>query len=134
MRNTRKDQHGFEIISVENRYMLIPGKPVWEKLKPHYKQQKNINLSGAALETVAIVAYRQPITISQISVFRGVQSASIVDQLCRRGFLKIVGKKEAPGNPMEYGTTDLFLSRFGLASLRDLPKLEAEYQKMFEMI
>lgn len=80
-------------------------------------------LSPAALETLALVAYRQPVARSQISEIRGVDSESAIHTLERLGLIAEQGRLELPGNPAVYGTTDLFMEKMGLGSLADLPPL-----------
>lgn len=83
-------------------------------------------LSAAALETLAIVAYRQPVTRAEIEAIRGVRSESALVALLERGLIEEVGRKDAPGRPVLFGTTERFLAAFGLDSLDDLPPLPAE--------
>lgn len=85
-------------------------------------------ISGAALETLAIVAYRQPVTKAEIEAVRGVQAGPILRSLVDRGLVKVTGRADVPGAPLEYGTTRDFLDRFGLGSLEDLPR-DAELTK-----
>ncbi|HDY70549.1 MAG TPA: SMC-Scp complex subunit ScpB, partial [Nitrospirae bacterium] len=80
-------------------------------------------LSMAALETLAIIAYRQPVTKAEIDQFRGVGSDGVVKNLLDRRMIRVVGKKEAPGRPLLYGTTREFLLHFGLTDLSDLPTM-----------
>jgi len=82
-----------------------------------------VRLTRAQLEALAIVAYRQPITRPEIDDIRGVDSGSALKVLLERGLLKILGKKEEPGRPLLYGTTQAFLEFFGMSTLRDLPTL-----------
>jgi len=90
---------------------------LWEGRKPRYTR--------AFLETVAIIAYKQPVTRGEIEDIRGVAaSTSIVRQLLDRDWIKPVGKKEVPGRPTLYGTTDTFLDYFGLRSINELPEFE----------
>jgi segregation and condensation protein B len=81
-------------------------------------------LSTAALETLAIVAYRQPVSRSQISSLRGVNVDGVVRLLEQRGYIQAVGRAEGPGQPVLFGTTDLFLERLGIDSLDALPPIE----------
>jgi segregation and condensation protein B len=81
-------------------------------------------LSTAALETLAIVAYRQPVSRGQISSLRGVNVDGVTRLLEQRGYVEVVGRAEGPGQPALYGTTDLFLERLGLNSLEQLPPVE----------
>jgi segregation and condensation protein B len=86
------------------------------------ERRRNERLSGAALETLAIVAYRQPVTKSEIEAIRGVQAGPILRTLVDRGLVKVTGRADQPGHALEYGTTREFLDRFGLANLGDLPR------------
>ena len=83
------------------------------------------NLSASSLEVLAVVAYNQPVTRSYIDVVRGVDSSYAVTSLLDKGLIEAVGRLDAPGRPMIYGTTDKFLRVFGLSSLADLPETEA---------
>jgi len=99
---------------------------------------KPIRLTRAQLETLAIVAYRQPITRPEVDDVRGVDSGSSLKVLTDRGLVKILGRKDEPGRPLVYGTTAQFLEFFGLGSLRDLPTLQEfsdlteEHKALFE--
>ncbi len=86
------------------------------------KTRKNEKLSPAGLETLAVVAYRQPVTKADIEAIRGVQCGPMLRNLVDRGLAKVVGRADVPGGPLEYGTTKEFLDRFGMASLKDLPR------------
>lgn len=81
-------------------------------------------LSTAALETLAIVAYRQPVSRAQVAALRGVNADGVVRLLEQRGYIVAVGRAEGPGQPILYGTTDLFLERLGLDTLEQLPAVE----------
>jgi len=81
-------------------------------------------LSKAALETLAIVAYKQPVLRAEVDAIRGVQSGQIIRTLMEKGLVRITGRKEVAGRPMLYGTTRKFLEAFGLRSVGDLPKAE----------
>lgn len=83
-----------------------------------------LRLSAAARETLAIVAYRQPIARADVEAIRGVQSADMLHQLMEKGLVRIAGRDESLGRPVLYGTTKKFLQGFGLRSLRDLPQAE----------
>lgn len=84
---------------------------------------KAVRLSRAALEVLAIVAYRQPITRAEIEELRGVDSGGVLRMLCERGLIEVVGRKVEPGRPLLYGTTRQFMSLFGLRDLSALPTL-----------
>jgi segregation and condensation protein B len=86
------------------------------------RSRKNDKVSPAALETLAIVAYRQPVTKAEIEAIRGVQAGPILRTLVDRGLVRVTGRADVPGRPLEYGTTREFLERFGLARIEDLPR------------
>ena len=89
-------------------------------------------LSKAALEALAVVAYRQPVTRPEIDAIRGVNSDGVLRTLLTRGLLEEVGRLDAPGRPILYGTTFAFLQHFGLECLEDLPPLEIDFQPIVE--
>ena len=86
------------------------------------KTRKTERLSAAGLETLAVVAYRQPVTKAEIEAIRGVQCGPMLRTLIDRGLVRVTGRADVPGHPLQYGTTRAFLDRFGLASLADLPR------------
>ncbi len=88
--------------------------------------ERTVRLSRAALETLAIVAYRQPVTRGDIEAIRGVDSSGVLQTLLARGLIEAVGRLETVGNPVQYGTTPEFLRFFGLSSLDELPPLPEE--------
>ena len=94
----------------------------WIRRMDHYEHHRR--LSRPALETLAIVAYRQPVTRPEIEAIRGVNVDSIMRNLSEKRLVRILGRKDVPGKPIVYGTTNEFLEYFGLAKLDDLPPLE----------
>jgi len=119
-----------EIVEVANGYQFrtrVEFAPWLGRLR----QQKFARLSRAALETLAIVAYRQPVTRAEAESIRGVDSGAVLGTLLERGLLRILGRKEVPGRPILYGTTQEFLELFGLKNLKDLPTLR-EIKDMVE--
>jgi len=93
-------------------------------IKKLLKEKSVLKLSPSALETLAMIAYKQPITRAEIDELRGVESAGVIDTLLERKLIKITGRKEALGRPLLYGTTQDFLKHFGLAHLSELPLIE----------
>jgi len=87
-----------------------------------FKSRKNERISAAALETLAVVAYRQPVTKAEIEAIRGVQAGPILRTLVERGFVRVEGRADVPGHPLQYATTRSFLDRFGLSGLEELPR------------
>jgi segregation and condensation protein B len=93
--------------------------------------QRPVRMSRAQMETLSIIAYRQPVTRPEVDEIRGVDTASSIKTLAERGFIKIIGRKDEPGRPLLYGTTDFFLEFFGLKALKDLPTL-TEFSELTE--
>lgn len=91
-------------------------------------------LSGPALETLAVVAYRQPVTRAQIEAVRGVDCAGVLRSLLQRGLIEEIGRLEVAGRPILYGVTDLFLQHFGLTSLEQLPPLATPDQNLLDSV
>ncbi len=93
-----------------------------------FQSRRTERISAAALETMAVVAYRQPVTKAEIEAIRGVQAGPILRTLVERGLVRVLGRADVPGHPLQYGTTRDFLDRFGLGSLEELPR-DAELTK-----
>jgi segregation and condensation protein B len=94
-----------------------------------FRNQRTVRLSRAALQTLAIIAYRQPVTAPEIEEIRGVDTAGLLKNLLDKRLITILGRKDVVGRPILYGTTADFLVQFGLASLDDLPSLE-EFEQL----
>jgi segregation and condensation protein B len=125
-------QSGLQIVEVAGGYQLAtrPGLAPWI-LRLHHHRTRN-PLTPAALETIAIIAYKQPITRAETEAIRGVDSSGIIRNLVELGLVEVVGKKDVVGYPMLYGTTNLFLKTFGLKCLSDLPSIQ-ELKEMFKI-
>ncbi len=95
-------------------------------IKKLFKDHTSFRLSQPALETLAIIGYRQPITRAEIEELRGVEVIAALETLLERNFIKVAGRKETVGRPLLYATTSEFLRQFGLRSLNELPKLDAD--------
>jgi segregation and condensation protein B len=115
--------HGVQLMEVAGGYILVPKPELWGELSPHYGSLTKSRLSRAAVETLAIIAYSQPITRSEIESIRGVSSDTLIRSLYERNLISDMGRKDAPGRPIQYGTSTEFLRSFGLASIANLPKL-----------
>ena len=113
----------FRIQEVAGGYQLVTEPQFAPWIKRALQQPRPDSVSAAALETLAIVAYRQPITKAEIEAIRGVDVTASLDTLVERGFVRIAGRKESPGRPFLYGTTMEFLRHFGLKSLEALPPM-----------
>ena len=93
-------------------------------IREFYKTKTKEKLSRPALESLAIIAYKQPVGRAEVEIIRGVNSDGTIAHLLNKGLIKITGRKEVPGRPFLYGTTKEFLEYFGLKSLEDMPKME----------
>jgi segregation and condensation protein B len=114
---------GIELTEIAGGYQFRT-KPEWAEWVNRLKKAKAVKLSQAALETLAIVAYRQPVIRPLIEEIRGVDSGSVLHTLLEKGLIKMMGRKDLPGRPIVYGTTKAFLELFGLNTLSDLPTLK----------
>ena len=126
------DNHGLALVENAETYSFVPVSSLNETLRSCYGKKIDKRLSKAALETLSIVAYSQPITRSEITKIRGVVSDSIIRILRERDYIKVVGRKDIQGHPCLYGTTRKFLYTFKLESLSDLPKLSEIDRQRFE--
>jgi segregation and condensation protein B len=115
---------GITIIEIAGGWQMLSNPLFAGYLREFYKTRHKEKLSRPALEALAIIAYKQPVSRTDVEVLRGVNSDGVVMHLLNKGLIKIAGRKEVPGRPYVYGTTQQFLEYFGLRSLEDLPKLE----------
>jgi segregation and condensation protein B len=119
-----EQKRAFEIAEIAGGFQIMT-RPEYRKwvaeLHKHRRQDK---LTPSAIETLAIIAYRQPILRAKIDDIRGVQSGPMLRNLVERGLVKVVGVQNVPGHPKLYGTTRMFLDHFGLKSLKHLPKVD----------
>jgi segregation and condensation protein B len=116
-------QRSFNISEVAGGFQFSTDPAYGRWLKKLYNIKQSDYLTGPSLETIAIIAYRQPVTKSDIEFIRGVNVDGVISSLLLKGFIKITGKKDVVGRPYLYGTTTLFLQYFGLNSLDELPAL-----------
>jgi segregation and condensation protein B len=119
-----------QVIEVAGGYRLVTRKELGPWIKK-LNRPKKVRLSAAALEVLAIIAYKQPATTPEIETIRGVNSSGVIKTLLERQLIKIAGRMDAVGNPIMYATTREFLEYFGLRSLRDMPSLK-EFQEILE--
>ena len=118
------ERRGLQVIRVDDSYQLATRPEYGEYIDKFFGSDKKQTLSQAVLETLSIIAYRQPITRMDIELIRGVKCEYAINVLIDKGLIKEVGRLDAPGRPILYGTTNLFLRSFGLSSLEDLPPLQ----------
>lgn len=115
---------GLQLLEINDEYKLTTSGEVSDLVEAYFNKDLTKNISQSALEILAIVAYRQPITRIEIDEIRGVNSSGALQTLVWRGLVKAQGVKDAPGHPKLYVTTDYFLQYFGYKSLADLPVIE----------
>jgi segregation and condensation protein B len=127
------EAHGLELVQISGGWTLCPKKELWESLKEKYGKKNDNKLSRAAMETLSIIAYSQPITRGEIEAIRGVSADNMIRLLVERNLIKEVGKKDIPGKPVQFGTTKEFLKLFRLNSISDLPKLDETESDRFEL-
>jgi segregation and condensation protein B len=126
----RETDRAFVIKKVNKGYRLFT-KPEFAEIIKQLFNKKELYLSRAALTTLAVIAYKQPITRRNIEVIRGVDSSGVIYTLQDAGLIKVVGKEDSYGHPFLYGTTGKFLETFHLESLEALPEIENEDSAFF---
>ena len=119
------ERRGFAFTELASGWVMQSSPDVAEDVTRFANRDVSHRLSAAALETLAIIAYRQPVSRSQVSALRGVNVDGVVRLLEQRGYIEERGRAEGPGQPILYGTTEIFLDRLGLASLSELPPIES---------
>ncbi len=117
---------GLQIIETAGGFQLGTRPELAPYLEKAFSEDVSSNLTAAALEALAIIAYKQPVTRIEIESIRGVRCEHVLDNLIRRKLIKISGRKEGPGRPLLYSTTPDFLKYFGLMDLKELPPLDLE--------
>lgn len=120
-----QDNRGIQLSEVAGGWRLVTHPQYHELLEQYVLSWDTRKLTQAALETLAIVAYCQPITRAGIASVRGVSSDSSINSLLEKGLLREAGVQDTPGNPVLYATTKVFLEKFGLRSVEDLPPLDS---------
>jgi segregation and condensation protein B len=115
---------GLQLVDVAGGFQIVTRPDLHEWVRRLFHERSTQRLSVQALETLAVVAYRQPVTSLEITEIRGVNTAGVLNTLLERHLIKIVGRKQVVGRPFLYATTKEFLIRFGLNDLNDLPKVE----------
>ena len=114
---------GIRLTELSNGYQFVTNARFAEQLRHAMGLKKRESLSRGMLETLSIIAYKQPLVLADIDELRGASSRMMVANLMKRNLVKPVGRKDLPGRPLAYGTTDEFLRYFGLNKISDLPKL-----------
>jgi segregation and condensation protein B len=119
-----QEQHAFEIAEKAEGWQLVTEPAFVRWVRQLFPAPKPARLTAPALETLAIIAYRQPITRADVEAVRGVNIDGVLQTLMERGLVKIAGRAEIPGRPLLYETTQFFLDHFGLRTLDELPNVE----------
>lgn len=119
---------GVQVFEVAGGYQMGTLPELAPYIEKAFKEDVSSNLSNAALEALAIIAYKQPVTRIEIESIRGVRSEHVLENLLKRKLIRVSGRKEGPGRPLLYSTTPDFLKYFGLMDLKDLPPLESELE------
>src|SRR6266705_3758225 len=117
-------EHGFQLVEKSDGWQLASDPKYARWVRGLFPAPKPARLSSPAIETLAIIAYRQPITRADVEAVRGVTIDGVLQTLMERGLVKISGRAEIPGRPLLYETTDFFLDHFGLRNLDELPNVE----------
>lgn len=123
------ETRGIKLVYLGNHYKLTTKEEHKEYYQKLVNNEIDSNLSQSALETLAIIAYNQPITRIEIDEIRGVNSSYVIRKLLIKGLIEDIGRSELPGRPKQYVVTDLFLDHFGLESTDDLPELNINDEK-----
>ena len=119
-----EDERGFNIIDIREGYQICSRPVYYNYIQEILGEQRNQPLSNAAMEALAIIAYKQPVTRGQVEKIRGVNSDGSINRLYERSLIEECGRLDAPGKPILYRTTDTFLRCFGLRSPKDLPYMD----------
>lgn len=127
-----QQDRGIRIIELESSFQMCTKKEMYEYLIQIARQPKKHVLTDVLLETLSIVAYKQPVTKLEIEKIRGVKSDHAVNKLVEYGLVEEVGRMDAPGRPLLFGTTEEFLRRFSVQSLNDLPSINPEQVEHFK--
>jgi segregation and condensation protein B len=124
MEEYENPNRGIKIICIKGSYQLVTKSENSDYIQRLLKKNKRQSLSQASIESLAIIAYKQPITRIDIDEIRGVKSESAIQRLLEKDLIKEIGRLEVPGRPILYGTTDEFLRQFELKDLKELPSLD----------
>ena len=117
-------QSGLTLVEVAGGYQIVTRPELHEWVRRLFHERTTQKLTVASLETLAVIAYKQPVTAPEIAEIRGVNTSGVLGTLVERRLVKVVGRKHVVGRPFLYGTTREFLDRFGLNDISDLPKVE----------
>ena len=119
-----REKRGIRIIKLEDSFQMCTGREYQDYISKLVEPRRSQSLSNAAMEVLAIVAYKQPVTRAVIEQIRGVSCDTLVNKLLEKNFIEEVGRLDTPGRPMLFGTTEEFLRSFGIESIMELPDFE----------
>lgn len=128
----RAEDRGIELTELDGAWQLCTKKELYEYLIRIAKQPRKIVLTDVVMETLSIIAYKQPVTKVEIEKIRGVKSDHAVNRLVEYNLVREVGRLDAPGRPILFGTTEDFLRHFGMRSLEDLPEIDVVQMEDFK--
>ena len=128
-----KEERGYRILKLEKAYQMCTASEIYEYLIRIAKQPKKLQLTDVLLETLSIIAYKQPITKAEIEKIRGVSCDHAVSKLVEYNLVAEIGRLDAPGKPMLFGTTEDFLRSFGIGSISDLPVMNPVQVEEFKL-
>jgi len=124
LRQDYLNRPGLQMVEVAGGYQITTRPELHEWVRRLFHERSTQKLSVAALESLAVISYKQPVTALEVTDIRGVNTSGVLSTLLERNLIKIVGRKNVVGRPFMYGTTKEFLIRFGLKDLGDLPRIE----------
>lgn len=127
------EKRGIRIVEIDNAYQMCTAAECFEFIRNMYKSPKRQGMTQALLETLAIIAYKQPITKAQIEEIRGVSADHAVNKLLEKNLICETGRLNVPGKPILFGTTNEFLRYFGFKSTNELPPLQEEQNTIIDV-
>jgi len=119
-----QDQYSFEIVAIGQGYQFLTKNTYYDVVSMLLKQKSKKKLSRSAMETLAVIAYQQPVTKAEVEKIRGVSCDYSIQKLLEKELIQIKGRSKEPGRPLIYITSSKFMEHFGLGSISDLPKLK----------
>lgn len=128
-----REKRGVQIMRLERSFQMCTAPQIYEYLIRIARQPKKAQLTDVLLETLSIIAYKQPVTKSEIEKIRGVSCGHVISRLVDYGLVEEIGRLDAPGRPMLFGTTEEFLRAFGVQSLEELPVLSPVQVEEFKL-
>lgn len=128
----KEEERGIQIVQVNNAFQMCTSPQFFEYIQSFYRSPKKYNMSQAVLETLAIIAYKQPVAKAHIEEIRGVRCDHVVNKLIEYNLVCEVGRMDAPGKPILFGTTEEFLRHFGFKNINELPQLQEELLKQLQ--